>query len=47
MIDNRAVRNVSLLSVCQALAQTQMVLIFFSDHIYRRGNGADDRSDLH
>ena len=28
MIDNRAVRNVSLLSVCQALAQTQMVLIF-------------------
>ena len=28
MILNRAVRNVSLLSVCQALAQTQMVLIF-------------------
>jgi MFS family permease len=28
MILNRATRNVSLLSVCQALAQTQMVLIF-------------------
>ncbi len=28
MIVNRAIRNVSLLSVCQALAQTQMVLIF-------------------
>ena len=28
MIVTRAVRNVSLLSVCQALAQTQMVLIF-------------------
>ena len=28
MIISRTVRNVSLLSVCQALAQTQMVLIF-------------------
>ena len=28
MIVTRAIRNVSLLSVCQALAQTQMVLIF-------------------
>jgi MFS family permease len=28
MIINRSVRNVSLLSVCQALAQTQMILIF-------------------
>lgn len=28
MILNRATRNVSLLSVCQALAQTQMVLVF-------------------
>jgi MFS family permease len=28
MIINRSIRNVSLLSICQALAQTQMVLIF-------------------
>jgi MFS family permease len=28
MIINRSLRNVSLLSICQALAQTQMVLIF-------------------